>query len=120
MAETPLRDRSHWTTVLDEVTTAHGGELVTIEVLDPSIGHQYEAERLPFSYLAYDPKDDVAIVAVGGQEPRYPVVLRHIVQHPKEIDVSTEDVPEAAVRIMDQEDTATLITFFPVESSTKS
>lgn len=120
MAETPLLDRSRWTTGLDELTEAHAGDLVSIEVLDPAIGHQYEAERLPFSYLSYDPKDDVAIVAVGGQSSRYPVVLRHMVQHPKEIDVATADVPEAAVRILDQEDTATLITFFPVRSGEES
>ncbi|MFJ8668904.1 DUF5335 family protein [Streptomyces sp. NPDC093600] len=59
-------DRGEWRTALDEITDAQSGRLVTIEVADPSIGHQYEAERLPFSYLAYDPKDDAVIVAVGG------------------------------------------------------
>ncbi|MFJ8213448.1 DUF5335 family protein [Streptomyces sp. NPDC096033] len=108
-------DRSDWTSTLDEVTTAHEGELITIEVMDQSIGHQYEAERLPFSYVSYDHKGDAVIVAVGGQSPRYPVVLRHIVAHPKEIDVATVEVPEAAVRVLDQEDTATLITFYPAE-----
>ncbi|TVL91282.1 DUF5335 family protein [Streptomyces sp. SAJ15] len=120
MAETPLLDRSRWTTALDELTEAHAGESVSIEVLDPEIGHQYEAQRLPFSYLGYDPKDDVVIVAVGGQSSQYPVVLRHMVQHPKEIDVATAGVPEAAVRVLDQEDTATLISFFPVTSGTES
>ncbi|WP_159033164.1 DUF5335 family protein [Streptomyces fodineus] len=42
--------------MVDEVSDAHSGELVTIEVVDPSIGSQHEAERLPFSYLTYDPK----------------------------------------------------------------
>ncbi|MEU6867035.1 DUF5335 family protein [Streptomyces sp. NPDC046876] len=120
MAETPLLDRSRWTTALDELTEAHAGERVSIEVLDPEIGHQYEAERLPFSYLSYDPKDDVVIVAVGGQSSRYPVVLRHMVQHPKEVDVATAGVPEAAVQVLDQEGTATLISFFPVASGTGS
>ncbi|MEV0411682.1 DUF5335 family protein [Streptomyces sp. NPDC050448] len=111
----PSLDRSAWRTTLDEVTAARAGQLVTIEVLDPSIGHQYEAERLPFSYMAYDPKDDVVVVGVGGQAPRYPVVLRHMVPRPQEIDVSTENVPEAAVQVVDPEGTATLITFFPSE-----
>ncbi|MFF8605689.1 DUF5335 family protein [Streptomyces sp. NPDC015346] len=120
MPETPVLDRDRWTTALDELTDTYGGQLVSIELLDPAIGHQYEAERLPFSYLTYDAKDDVVIVAVGGQSSRYPVVLRHMVQHPKEIDVSTVDVPEPAVRVLDQEDTATLITFYPATSGTES
>ncbi|WP_433455211.1 DUF5335 family protein [Streptomyces sp. CA-142005] len=120
MAGTSTSDRAGWRSMLDEVTDAHSGELVTIEVVDPSIGSQREAERLPFSYLTYDPKDDVVVVAVGGESPRYPVVLRHMVPHPKEVDVSTPDVTEAAVRVVDPEDTATLITFFPAESRTAS
>ncbi|MEW2418490.1 DUF5335 family protein [Streptomyces sp. NPDC046866] len=106
-------DRSGWRALLEEVTASHAGELATIEVLDPEIGHQYEAERLPFSYVAYDPKNDVVVVGVGGRPPRYPVVLRHMVPHPKGVDTSTPDVREAAVRVLDPDGTATLITFFP-------
>ncbi|MES4891570.1 DUF5335 family protein [Streptomyces sp. NPDC096012] len=108
--------RNEWKTALDRITEEQKGEHVTIEVLDPEVGHQYEAERLPFAYLTYDPKDDAAIVAVGGQSARYPVVLRHIIPHPTEIDVATEDIPEPAVRIVASDGTITLITFFKAES----
>ncbi|MEU2231477.1 DUF5335 family protein [Streptomyces vietnamensis] len=120
MAGNGVSDRGRWVTALEELTEAQGGQLVSIEVLDMAIGHQYEAERLPFSYLTYDPKDDVVIVAVGGDSPRYPVVLRHMVRHPREIDVSTVGVPEPAVRVVDQDGAATLITFFPGAAGTES
>lgn len=120
MPETTTLDRGQWQSALDEVTNDHSGELVIIEVLDPSVGPQHEAERLPFSYIAYDPKDDTVIVAVGGRSPRYPVVLRHMVAHPKEVDVATMDIPEAAVRVVGADGTATLVTFYPAESGSAS
>src|SRR4051794_6616011 len=40
-----------------------------------------------FAYVAYDPKDDVVVIAVGGNTPKYPVVLRHLIWHPTEVDV---------------------------------
>jgi len=106
-------DRSDWKMVLEGVTARHDGDLVTIEVLDPLLGPQHEAERLPFSYLDYDPRDDAVIAAVGGRPPRYPVVLRHMIVRPQEIDIATMDVPEAAVRIVAEDGTPTLITFYP-------
>ncbi|MFG3479508.1 DUF5335 family protein [Streptomyces sp. NPDC047980] len=113
MTRTSTLERSQWQAALDGVTADHDGKLVSVELLDVSVGHQYEAERMPFANLSYDPKDDVVIVAVGGKSPRYPVVLRHMVAHPKEIDIATEDIPETAVRVVAPDDTATLITFFP-------
>jgi hypothetical protein len=112
---TATLDRDQWRSTLDGWTSDHVGDEVTIEVLDPSVGHQYEAEKLPFSYLNYDPKDDVVIIAVGGDSPRFPVPLRHMVPHPAEVDVATEDVPEPAVRIVDRDGTTTLVTFFAAE-----
>ena len=50
------------------------------------MGIMPEAERLPFAYAAYDPKDDVLVIAVGGTA-KYPVVLRHLILHPTEVDV---------------------------------
>ncbi|MCW7940934.1 hypothetical protein AAW14_02350 [Streptomyces hygroscopicus] len=120
MADTGTLDRRTWQTALDEITQEHEGELVTIEILDPEIGHQHEAERLPFAYEAYDPKDDVVVVAVGGQSSRYPVVLRHMVQNPREIDVAPSDIAEPTIRIVDKDGTATLITFYREQSGTGS
>jgi hypothetical protein len=120
MASTATLHRKDWRTALDEFDAEHKGELVTIEVLDPSVGHQYAAERLPFSSLTYDPKDDVVIVAVGGEPPRYPVVLRHMVPHPKEVEVTSSDVPEPAVRLVDPDRSITLITFYPAESGKRA
>lgn len=118
MASTPTLHRKEWQRALDEFDAEHQGERVTIEVLDESIGHQYEAERLPFSSLSYDPKDDMVIVAVGGDPPRYPVVMRHMVAHPREVQVTTRDIPEPAVRLVDQDGSVTLITFYAPKSGT--
>jgi hypothetical protein len=91
----------------------HPGELVTIEVLDPEVGYQHEAERLPFSAITYDPADDVVIISVGGRDERYPVVLRHMVWHPVGVGLSAADVPQPAVRVVEPDSTTTLVVFYP-------
>jgi hypothetical protein len=111
---TPARDT--WRSALDQLTADHEGEQVTIEILDPSVGYQHEADRLPFSYLSYDPKDDVVVIAVGGRSRRYPVVLRHLVYQPSEVDIVTGDVSQPAVRIVEPDSTTTLVVFHPDET----
>jgi len=64
-------------------------------------------------YAAYDPKDDVVIIAVGGRSPRYPVVLRHMISHPTEVAAAEIGSARAAIRVVDAEGTATLVSFFP-------
>jgi uncharacterized protein DUF5335 len=113
MTGTTMRERSAWKTALDRLTADHADDDVTIEVIDPTIGPQTQAERLPFYYLTYDPKDDVVIVAVGGRTTRYPVVLRHMIVHPTEVDIASEDMPRATVRVVESDGTATLVTFHP-------
>jgi hypothetical protein len=77
--------RAEWHDALEELTRAAQGYEVTIEVLDREFGDEAEIQRLPLAYLEYDHKDDAVIVAVGGSDSRYPVVLRHIVEHPQRI-----------------------------------
>jgi hypothetical protein len=113
MTDTSTVDRSQWATLLDRLTKEHEGELVTIELLDPTYGDLREAERLPFAYLTYDSRDDVVIVAVGGRSGRYPVVLRHIISSPTDVDVAEGRPAGAAVRVIDAEGTPTLVTFLP-------
>lgn len=102
-----------WAQLLDRLSTEHAGQVVTIEVLDPAYGDQHEAERLPFAYAAYDPKDDTVVIAVGGRSPRYPVTLRHMISHPTEVSAADVDTARAAFRVIDADGTATLVSFFP-------
>ena len=113
MADTPKADHTEWTDRLDRLTKEHEGQPVTIELLDPEYGDQHEAERLPFAYATYDPRDDVVIVAVGGNSPRYPVVLRHMIWHPSEVDIA----PEGPFKVVEQDGTTTLVAFYPTESA---
>ena len=77
------------------MTKDHEGDAVSIEVLDREFGDQFEAEQMPFAYLEYDDKDDAVNVGVGGKDSRYPVVLRHIIEHPKAI-LADPPAPNAA------------------------
>jgi hypothetical protein len=117
MTENSTINRNAWRGQLDGLTADHEGQDVTIEVVDQEYGDQHEAERLPFRYASYDPKDDVVIIAIGGRSSRYPVVLRHMVWHPTEVDVDTQ---VNAVRVVEPDGTTTIMTFFPAEQSDRS
>ena len=79
------RPREDWHRLLDELTQVRTGDDVTIELLDAEFGDALEAERMPLAYIEYDEPADEASVGVGGRDDRYPVVLRHSVEHPTSI-----------------------------------
>ena len=108
MSVSTAEQRSQWTALADRLSADHEGHDVTIEVLDPEGGDNPLVERLPFAGITYDHKDDVVVVSVGGRSPRYPVVLRHLIQHPQEIlfDLIHQG---AALKITDSSGTTTLI-----------
>jgi acetamidase/formamidase len=107
MAETMTIDRSQWVEQLDAVTREHEGDEITIEVLDKDWGDAHEAQRMPFSYVSYDKKDDVVIIGVGGSSAAWPVLLRHMVWHPTEVSLAV--VGEAtALRLTEPDGTVTL------------
>jgi hypothetical protein len=110
---TSEEEQRDWRGELDRMTAEHAGDLVTIEILDPALGYQHEARRLPFSEISFDPKDDVVVIAVGGTGAEYPVVLRHMVWHPSEVDVAADEVPQPAVRVVEPDGTTTLVVFYP-------
>jgi hypothetical protein len=105
-------DHKTWVDNLDQLTNDREGQHVTIEILDPTYGDEPEVARLPFAYATYDVKDDVVIVAVGGKTAEYPVVLRHMVWHPNEVDVDHDD---GAIKVVDADGTTTIVSFFPAE-----
>jgi hypothetical protein len=103
--------RQSWQDFLESLTKEHAGTNVTMELLSADYGDQYEAEQLPFTYIEYDPKDDVVIIAVGGRDSRYPV-LRHIIARPQKVLVAAE-LPDTgpAVEVTGGDGSQTLITF---------
>jgi hypothetical protein len=108
MAVISPEQRTEWTKLTDRLTAEYQGYDVAIEVLDPEVGDNPMVERLPFDTLTYDHKDDVVALSVGGNSPRYPVVLRHLIHHPQEFVVDL--IPEgAALKITDDAGTTTLI-----------
>ena len=112
---TEVLGRDAWRDALADVTRRHQGDGVTIEVLGRDFGDQLEAtEHLPLTYIDYDPKDDVVIVAVGGQTARFPVVLRHMIEHPNRVFISPpRGTPTESVGITDGEGTETIVTLRP-------
>jgi hypothetical protein len=107
--ETLARDA--WQDALEDFTKIHQGDGATIEVVDRRLGDQEEVtERLPLAYIEYDRKDDVVVVAVGGQTARFPVVLRHIIQHPEQIFITPpRPAPTETVDVVDREGTQTVV-----------
>ena len=81
--------RSSWESALESLSKEHDGDLVTIETPALDLGDQLEAERLPLAYLEYDRHDDAVSAAVGGRDGKYPVVLRHVIEHPSKVFVAT-------------------------------
>lgn len=104
---------SEWRELFDGLTKEYEGSEVTIEVLSEDFGDDYEAERLPLAYLEYDPKDDMFVVGVGGRDGRYPVILRHFVEHPKSIVLDTE-YPDGllVLEVIGGDDSRTLVSVY--------
>ncbi len=107
--------KEHWHKLLDDLTKARAGDDITIELLDAEFGDELEAERMPLAYLEYDEHSDEASVGVGGRDGRYPVVLRHSIEHPTSI--RTDSKPPMlplAVQIVGPDGSETLVTVLPL------
>jgi Family of unknown function (DUF5335) len=105
--------RDEWQRRLEELTKEHEGDEAAIELLDEEFGDEEEVQRLPLAYVAYEPKDDVAVMAVGGRDRRYPVVRRHFVERPQRI--LTDSVgPDGALAldILGSDGSHTIVTLY--------
>ena len=109
MTQNSTTDQEEWVSQLEQLTKDRQGQYVSIEILHPAYGDEPEAERLPLAYVAYDPKDDVVVIAVGGNTPKYPVVLRHLIWHPTEVDV---DADNGGLKVLERDGTTTITSFY--------
>jgi hypothetical protein len=117
--QTQELSQSAWHDYFESVTREHQGTDVTIEVLSRDFGDELEVEHMPFAYLEYDHKDDVVNVGVGGRDGRYPVVMRHAIEHPKAIlaDRPGPDMP-VAIEIVGDDGAQTIISLHRPVAST--
>jgi Family of unknown function (DUF5335) len=106
--------KGDWHGLLDELTKARTGDDITIELLDADFGDAFEAERMPLAYIEYDEHADEASVAVGGRDGRYPVLLRHSIEHPTSILIDSKPprLP-LIVQIIGADGSETLVTVIP-------
>jgi Family of unknown function (DUF5335) len=102
--------RSEWQLRLEQLTKERKGHQVAIELLDQDFGDETEAEMLPLAFVEFDPKDDVVIVGLGGRDGRYPVVLRHIVEHPQRILADRVGHDRMALDVVDAAGDHTIVT----------
>jgi hypothetical protein len=101
--------RSAWEKSLEGLTAEHAGDLANIELAELDLDGQSETKQIPFSYIEYDPHDDAVSVGVGGLDGRYPVMLRHVVEHPENVIVHSE-VGSVTVEVRSFDASVTLIT----------
>ena len=101
--------RESWASFLEAVTAARAGEPVTLELLDPELGDQHEADHLPLYSVGYDRGDDAVIVELGTAGRPEVVALRHIIRSPRSV-AATPPVPDAAEAIrIENADGVTLV-----------
>ena len=105
-------ERNEWPSFFDRLSEDMQGQHVVVEVLDEEVGDQVEAEKIPFAFSAYDQREDTVIISMGGTTERYPVVLRHMINHPTAVDVTSSGA-DTVVRVASQSDGTSLVTFSP-------
>ena len=101
-----------WYESLESLTKQHEGDVITIEMPSIEFGDEYVAEKVPFAYIEYDSHDDALNVGVGGRDGRYPVVLRHAIEHPQHVLIATSPLAEeSTVSVTAADGVETLVTF---------
>jgi Family of unknown function (DUF5335) len=113
MTDTAVVDRSAWPTFFDSLTDDQEGMLITIEIVDQTVGDQFQVERKPFLTSTYDPRDDVVVVTVELNGDNPPTVLRHLITNPSEVDLTVPTPGMTSVRVLPADGPANLLHFAP-------
>jgi len=104
---------SVWRHALEDLTMSNEGGEITIEVIRDDLGDQRLADAMPFVYVEYDPHDDTASVAVSQKTPFDEVLVRHVVEHPRDIYVARSERSGPSLEMNSADGTTTIVTFLP-------
>ena len=96
-------EKSEWRQTFDTLSRILGPKQVEVEVAGLPLGDQIVAEWVPLDGVVYDPKDDVAELALEG--------IDHLISHPREIWIDDEDGVLSRLEIVDAEGTRHIVYF---------
>jgi uncharacterized protein DUF5335 len=88
-------DKAEWRAYCDRISKALVGKQAEVEVASLRLGSQIAAEWLPLLGVAYDPKDDIAEIALDG--------LDHLIHKPRELYIDESPTGVAGLEIVDAE-----------------
>jgi hypothetical protein len=87
-------EKADWNNFFARLTQLLVGKHTDIEVLNPSLGNQMEALRLPLLGIAYDPEDDLIEIQLEG--------LDHMVARPRILYVDYTPGVLVSLQIVDE------------------
>jgi Family of unknown function (DUF5335) len=88
--------RERWRPYFEELTDSLGTVEGTVEVIGCDIGDQIADDRQVLTYIAYDDRDDVLIVAL--EAPKSDVErVEHMIERPQRVLVATGEPPPREV-----------------------
>jgi hypothetical protein len=114
MTEATVIDHSRWEQFFNQLSKDHEGDLIRLELLDQTYGDQVAGEDIPFTVASYDPRNDAVVITAGRTDEGEPA-LRHIINHPSEIDLAIPEPTEPVLRVVAPTNT-TLTYFYPKPS----
>jgi hypothetical protein len=82
-------------------------EIVSEQIVGP------EAERLPLNGMTYEDGDDEIAIGVGGRGKRFPSVLWHFAERPRQVWVLDQDGQLTAIAIQSEDGTRTILYLYP-------
>lgn len=97
--------REYWEFALEEISLCSDGARVSLTILGEGNSAINETRSGPFCGLAYDPKHDALIF--GSHH------LKHLIIHPKQIDLTHHGVTISAVAILGADDRRHILDFTP-------
>jgi hypothetical protein len=81
--------REAWTTTLDEFSTAHQGWLVSLDVLDVTIGAQSEVDDLPLLGVSVGGPHESAVTIAAGRS--WTEHVTHTIHSPTRVQLERRD-----------------------------
>jgi hypothetical protein len=111
-------DPSDWASYFHELNRRieHGTDLeASIEVAGEDVDGT-EAERLPLDGITFEYHDDQIAIGLGGRGRRYPAVLWHFVDHPRQVWLREHEGLPVSLGIESEDGTYTFVRIRPARA----